>query len=355
MTVLISTLLAAAIVQTAAPFPPVQNARVETRQAASVDAAIRTLALPNEPVWIGWRVPMIDGDRTVCSSWNDGHTSVVGEMLEGRRTGDAPVTFGATGTVRLEAGTQLVVLARVVDGRLDRLRSVDDGCPLDGGGRSVYWLSGISAAESVRYLDSLTHQGPLNITTNRRSAESAISALSLHRDATASAVLDRLSSRDSDRALRRQAFSALARTRGARGLQQLRTLLANEPDTDMRQALTVAIAESPEPDATAALLTLARNDTTANVRADAANRYVRRAGAAGLPDAMALLNAERDDNVKRRIVNGIAELPPSVSTPALLALARTHTNLVVQKEAVSALSRSKDAAALSYLEELVRQ
>lgn len=255
----------------------------------------------------------------------------------------------------MEAGTQLVVLARVVDGGLDRLRTVDDGCPMDAGGRSLYWLTGITSAESVRYLDTLTRQDAINITANRRAAESAISALSLHRDAAATAVLDRLSVRGGERTLRRPAFNALARTRGAHGLQQLQTLLASEVDTDMRQALTTAIAESPQPEATAALLALARDEPAANVRGDAANRYVRRAGQAGVTNALALLNTERDDNVKRRIVNGIADLPPSISTPALLNLARTNTNLAVQKEAVNALGRSKEPAALSLLEELVRK
>lgn len=357
MTVLLSALLAAALTQTAAvPFPAVQNARVETRQAASIDTAVRTLGNPNEPVWIGWRVPMIDGDRTVCSSWSDGRTTVVGDALEGRGSNVNPVTFpAAAGPVRIEAGTQLLVLARVVDGRLDRLRTVDDGCPMDGGGRSFYWLTGITPAESVRYLDSLTRQDAINITANRRAAETAISALSLHHDAAATAVLDRLSARAGERTLRRPAFSALARTRGAHGLQQLQTLLAAEVDTDMRQALTTAIAESPQPEATAALLALARTETAVNVRGDAANRYVRRAGPADIANVLALLNTERDDNVKRRIVSGIAELPPSISTPTLLNLARTNTNLAIQKEAVSALGRSKDAAAGAFLEELVKR
>lgn len=357
MMLLLSAFVAAALTQSAAaPTPPVQNARVETRQATSLDAAIRSLGTPAEPVWLGWRVPMIDGDRTVCSSWNDGHTSVVGDWLEGRDSAAPPVTTPAPGgPVRLEGGTGLVVLARVVDGRLDRLRAIDDACPIDGGGRSLYWLSGITSAESVRYLDTLTKQDALNITANRRTAESAISALSLHRDPAATVVLDRLSSRNSERTLRRPAASALARTRGGHGVQQIQALLRDEADSDMRQSLMNAIAESPQPEATAMLLAIAKDDASPNVRGDAANRYVRRAGQAGVPNALALLNAERDDNAKRRIVNGIAQLPAPVSTPALLNLAQSNTNLVVRKEAIGALSRSKDAAALSFLEDVVRR
>jgi HEAT repeat protein len=299
---------------------------------------------------------MVDGDPNVCSTWGDGRVFVRGETLEARPLGSQPPQFPtAAGPARLESGTAVVVLARMVEGRLERLRAIGDDCPIDAGGRTVYWLNGITPAESVRYLDGLTRSDALNISTNRRIAESALAAIALHRDPAATAVLDRLSGREGDRLLRRQAASALARTRGAHGFERVSALLKDESDRDMRQALVSALGESPQPAATDALLALAKADTNGTVRAEAAYRYVRRAGQAGLQAALALLNTDTDDNVKRRVVSAIALLPAPTSSPVLIELARTNPSLVVRKEAVSALGRSKDTGAVQFLEELVNR
>jgi HEAT repeat protein len=54
-------------------------------------------------------------------------------------------------------------------------------------------------------------------------------------------------------------------------------------------------------------------------------------------------------------VSGLSRLPANDSIPALLQLARTSPNPVVRKEAVSALSHSKDPRAMALMEELIRR
>ena len=52
--------------------PPIQNGRVETRQASSIDREVQTIAkAATDPAWVGWRVPMVDGDRDLCSTYGD--------------------------------------------------------------------------------------------------------------------------------------------------------------------------------------------------------------------------------------------------------------------------------------------
>jgi hypothetical protein len=346
--------LVAAVGGLTAQQPTVQNGRVETRTATAIDRELATLGGGPDPVWIAWQVPMIDGDRNLCSSWSDGRTYVRGATLEPRGLGaEMPQFAAATGPARLEGGTGLIVLLRMIDGRLERLRMLGDDCPIDAGGRTFYWLTGIAPAESVRYLDTLTRQESLSTSGTRQIVESAIAAIALHRDQTATAVLDRLSSKTTDRSLRRQAAAALASGRGAYGFDRITALIKEEPDRDLRQAFVGALAQSPQPGAAPALLALARSDSQPAVRGEAAYHYVRRSGQAGLSTAVTLIDAEADDGVKRRIVSGIGTLPGPVSSPVLIDLARTNRNLVVRKEAVSALGRSKDPTAIAFLEELV--
>jgi hypothetical protein len=331
--------------------PAVQNGRIETRPVSSIARDLVALGGGAQPVWVAWQVPMIDGDRNLCSTWGDGFTSIRAEFLEGRQPGsDAP---SSGGPVRLEAGTNIVVLARVVNGQLDRLRTIGGDCPIDAGGRTVYWLTGVTPAASVQYLESLAEQAPQSVGPTRRHVDSAVSAITYHADASATAALERFAAKQADTTLRRQAVSGLASTRGAYGFDHVMALIRAETNRDLRAAFVSSLGNSPQPAAVTALLQFARTDTDAHVRAEAAVRYVRRAGAAGLTNAVTLLEADADDNVKRRVVSAIATLPGVVASPALIQLARSSPSLVVRKEAVASLGRSKEPEAMAFVEGLL--
>src|SRR5262245_2659639 len=235
--------------------PTVQNGRVETRQATAVDRELSALGAGPDAVWVGWRAPMVDGDPNVCSTWSDSRYFSRGESLEPRPMGaDQPAFPAPSGPVRLEGNTNVVILARMIGGTLERLRVIGDDCPIDAGGKTVYMLNGITPAESARYLETLTRLEALNVSANRRLAESAVTAIGLQRDQAATAALDRLSAAGVDRSLRRQAVSALARTRGAHGYEVVTALIKTERDRDTRQGFVSALAESNQPQVPDALL-----------------------------------------------------------------------------------------------------
>src|SRR6187399_1830525 len=101
--------------------PSVHNGVVRTLAATTVDGAVRSVGISREPVWIGWREPMVNGGHRVCASWGDGDVIVRGLTLE-PRTGDGrPQLTPAVGPLHLEAGTDVVVLLRIVDARVERL------------------------------------------------------------------------------------------------------------------------------------------------------------------------------------------------------------------------------------------
>lgn len=367
MTRLVTAILVAATASVAAaqtPQPPslIQNGRVETRTGQSVDQEIKALTSA-DPVWLVWRVPMVAGDRDLCSSfYSDRNVYARGYMMDWAPPGriDAmgmPQVTPPKGPVQIEAGTGLLVLVRAFEGSAERVRTLADDCPIDAGGRTVNWLSAITPAESVRFLEGLTRLDRLDQVSRysaearRSTAGSAVTAISLHRDPAADAVLDRLATTGD---LRRQAAQALASTRGGHGFATVQKLTAAEKDPEMRRMLVGALGQTRETGTTEALRPYLR-DADARVRAETIYWFAQRGGTAVVAEVTKLVESETDDNVRRRGVSGISRLPANDSIPVLLQLARSSPNAVVRKEAVSALSHSKDPRAMALMEELIKR
>jgi hypothetical protein len=278
--------------------PRIENGRVELRTATAIDREIASLAAgQSDPLWVGWRVPIADGRHGGCCVYDDGagdgQNAVRGCFVEQPATPGVralPQIAPPTSPVPLEAGSGLVLLVRVANGHVDRLRPLGDDCPLDAGGRTVYWLQNASAADSLRFLTGLM-----------------------------------------------AAPDAATRTQAQR----------------LRASALSAIALHLEPAATGVLRDAAQRDADANVRAEAAYWLAQR-GDAAMKDALGLLDTDAPDLVKRRTVQGIARLPDAAGLPVLLDLAGASRSLVVRKAAVQALGRSSDPRARTYVEGLLK-
>jgi HEAT repeats len=338
-----------------APLPTIQNGRVETRQASSLDrdiAAAKTTSA--DPVWVAWRVPIADGQRGNCSTYVNDYTYVRGDYLEGNSSNSAPLAPPA-GAVSLEGGSGLVMLVRLLDGRVDRLRTVGDDCPLDAGGRTLYWLQGVAPADSVKYLETLLKPTDgLNPAQEERVSLSAVSAIALHRDPAADVVLDRLATGNSDSSLRRSARSSLGSNRGAHGFDTLRKLIETEHTPDVRRQLITSLGQTRQPGTADALLAIAKTDSDAKTRAEAVYWVPLRGGPRLVPEVTRIIATDASDEVKQRAVKGLARLPDEDRVPLMLDLARTSSAQVVRKEAVAALGQSKDPRAMAFLEGLLK-
>jgi hypothetical protein len=364
-------------IQAQLPAPvQIQNGRVEMRTGTAIDREIAAVSGPasTDPVWIAWRAPMIAGDRDVCGWYIDRQSTVRGSFVEDELRSSnppSPTGFGGqafevqsspkitppTGPVPLEAGTQIVVLVRAIGGKVERLRSVADDCPMDAGGRTVYWLSGVTGAESVRFLGTLTRPAASDrsmFESEREVASGAVRAIGYHAEASADAFLDQVAGDHSDSSVRHQAASSLATSRGEHGAATVTRLIAAAKEPDERRSLTIALGQSHEASAVNTLRSLTR-DPDAKVRAEAAYYFILRGGAAAIQDALALIASDPDDSVRRRAVNGLARLSGNAGVPSLIQLVRTSQNATVRKEAVSALSQSKDPRAIALMEELLKR
>ena len=80
-----------------------------------------------------------------------------------------------------------------------------------------------------------------------------------------------------------------------------------------------------------------------------------RGGAGVIPEAMKLIASDPDDTVRKRVIAGVSRLPDNAGIAPLIALVRTSQNAVVRKEAVNALSQSKDPRAVALLEEILKR
>lgn len=160
---LMSIAAAAAFAQQAA----IENARLETH-ALNASIAARLAQLGAGPFWAGYSEPAVpgnQGDNCCFDTGCRGHAS------------DAPV--------RLEAETSVVVLVRMENGKVDRLRVSSPDCKLDGGGLPFYWITRVPADASVAWLKSQVSGPEMN---------QAVLAIALHSGTAADRALDELSS-----------------------------------------------------------------------------------------------------------------------------------------------------------------
>jgi hypothetical protein len=215
------------------PPPLIQNGRVETRSGTAIDREIAALPRQDDAIWVGWRVPIRDGQRAGCCIYSDDSgpaaESVHGCFVEtpAASDGGTPPQIGPTRSpIPLEAGSGVVLLLRIVQARVDRMRTLGDDCPLDAGGRTVYWLSGVTPAESVRFLSALGG-GADGLATDqqRRVQNAAASALALHREPSAVDALIGQARSNPNLSVRKSAVAALGRTRDPRAVAYLESLL----------------------------------------------------------------------------------------------------------------------------------
>jgi len=301
--------------------PHVQNARMEIRAAAGgLDATLRSIVNAQAaPAWVGYAVPIISGDRQMCC-WND---QVRGCFLE-PSSNDRRVVISNNQTVKLEGPTQLVVLYRIENRQVDKVRSFSPECDLDAGGLPFIWLTGVNGAESVKVLEGIAKDIPSGAARDQtRRVESAELAIAMHADPAADQALEDLLAPGQAETVRRQAIFGLAQRNNTRALNLL----------------------------TAA----AHNDRSPRIRGEAlfwlAQRAGRKVAESAINDAIA---NDPETEVKKKAVFALTQMPSGEGVPLLIQVARTNRNPEVRKQAMFWLGQSKDERALAFIEEVLK-
>ena len=196
----------------AAQTPRLSNGRIETRTvSAGVAKDLPALAATlSEPTWVGYTQPLVDGNHEMCDDWNDG------------------VRYSSsTEAIRLEPADFFFVMFRVEDQVITRIRTYSASCPLDAGGKPVYWFNNVTVDASISYLKTFIGQN-----ATRRLNDSAVTALAL---TDGQRALDELMAMARDGAtlsVKGNGLFWLAQRAGQKAVGTIAAAIENDPDTE---------------------------------------------------------------------------------------------------------------------------
>jgi hypothetical protein len=368
----VATALAVGVAITAQQ-PRIANARVTAQPAESPFAqSFRALVSRQADVaWLGYAVPVVDSERIMCcfggdTTWingnvvmSDGGGCCRACRLEPSADGTSMATRapGATGggatknVVRLDGSDRMIVLFRVADRAVDRIRVFSEDCELDAGGRAVTWLESVRPADSIALLESFATPADGR---RDRITDGAITAIALHGDTAADTSLERLVAQNQPEAVRKKVTFWLGNTRGARGLVTLRRVLGEDPSAEVQKAAVFGVSQSKEGGAFDVLLGLARTDPSPRIRGEAVFWLAQKAGQKVAAAITERIEQDPDTEVKKRAVFALSQMPKDEGVPLLINVARTHTNPAVRKQAMFWLGQSRDSRAVEFFAEILK-
>jgi hypothetical protein len=280
--------------------PRITNATVRAQPAGSplVPLFQRIVSAQTGVAWIGYSVPAAEGHTMCCngsgSTWGDGCCSACRLEPSSSAAGVATASSGAAtaGPVQLEGTTRMVVLFRVADRRIERIRVFSEACELDAGGRPVEWLDNVNPLDSVSLLETLATSDAA-ASPRERTSSSALLAIALHGGAA----------RDS---------------------------------------------------ATETLVRLARTASATRTRGDALFWLAQMAGTKAAAAITERIEQDPDTDVKKKAVFALSQLPKDEGVPLLINVARTNANPAVRKQAMFWLGQSKDPRAIDFFAEILK-
>jgi HEAT repeat protein len=313
-------------------------------------------------------VPVVDGERIMCCFGGDNGTWINGQIvvdggnsccracrLEPAADGTSMATrapaAAARNIVRLEGSDRMVVLFRVLDRAVDRIRVFSEDCELDAGGRTITWLEDVRPADSIALLE--TFAAPADGRRDRI-VDGAVTAIALHGDAAADAALERLVAVGQPEAVRKKVTFWLGNARGARGLAVLRRVLQNDPSGEVQKSAVFGVSQSKEAGAEDILIGLARSDPNPRIRGEALFWLAQKAGTRVASTITESLERDPDTEVKKRAVFALSQMPKDQGVPLLINVAKTHANPAVRKQAMFWLGQAKDPRAVEFFAEILK-
>jgi len=322
----------------------IRNAKVETVSASgNLQQQISDFAARQSGIaWIGYAVPAVRGNRTICC------------FDEGWQTN------GCCGTCRLESehntfsGSRdecddvetksVTVLYRVADKQIGTLRLFSENCAVDAGGVPVTVVTGADPKQSIAYLSAfVTKDGAGHL--SRR----ALDAIAEHADASADTALDRFVAADYPLKIREHAAFWLGVARGAHGYATIKRLIESDPDDHFRDKLTFPLSQSKEAGAEEELIHTAKQDSSSRVRGQALFWLAQKAGKKVAGVINDSIDNDPDTDVKKKAVFALSQLPDHEGVPKLIDVAKNNKNPAVRKQAVFWLGQSNDPRALDFI------
>jgi hypothetical protein len=357
--VLIGTCMVLAAAMHGAAQGRIANAKTETRSAAlGLDREVRAAAARGALTWIGYRMPMVAGPRQMCcfDTISDASTCCGVCRLESgsgvsMNTGDLRDSRG--GRITLEPATEFLVLARLENGAVTRVRTFTPDCDIDATGLSVVWLNDVKPDESIAWLSSLVASSPDSGDGHDRVGKTAMTAIALHNVAAADRALESFVAPARPEWLRGDTAFWLGNSRGEAGARLLARMIAEDPSDKVRDKVTFGLSVSKVPAALTTLIATARDDRSTKVRGQALFWLAQKAGTQAVAVIAGAIDNDPDTEVKKKAVFALSQLPKDEGVPKLMDVARNNRNPEVRKQAMFWLGQSKDPRAVKFFEDIL--
>jgi len=336
--------------------PSIVNGNVQKRAVTSnLGAEFRDLVkTQSAPVWIGYGVPAVDGDREACCFNNDSSGRSCGQC----RLEDGNGSFTSNSekrTAHLE-NQFLIVMFRVENRAVEKVRTFSEDCELDAGGRTIHWLTNVNPAQSVEMLASMVKGSARDLESDGDQdhiADGAVAAIAQHAAPEADAALRGFVAPDQPEKLRERAAFWMGAARGKAGFDMLKSLAHSDRDDRFREKLMFDLSVSKEPGAVDTLIDSAHHDESPHVRGQAIFWLAQKAGKKAEGAITEAIERDPETEVKKKAVFALSQLPKDDGVPLLIQTARSNSNPVVRKDAMFWLGQSNDPRALEFFEQVL--
>jgi len=223
------------------------NAQLTSRQSTrGLDVEIQSAAAQNGPSWIAYRVSTVRGPQHMCNSNN-----------------------WTTTKMMLEPATELTVLVRIENGRIDRIQTATPDCEIDAGALPVIWLEGISPAQSAAWLTAQIKSAETAGQRTPKIVDSALRALIWHPGDEPINTVVALARDDRRPFVRSQALFWLSQRAGQQAVGAIRSAIDNDPETEVKRKAVFALSQLPKDEGVPMLIDIARNNRNREVRRQA--------------------------------------------------------------------------------------
>jgi hypothetical protein len=337
----------------------ISNAKTESRSAAQgLEREVRAAAARSAVTWIGYRAPMVAGPRQMCCFDTISDSSFSGGMCRlesgggvSMNTGDGRDRNGSR--VLLEPATELLILARLENGIVSRVRTFTPDCDIDAGAMPLVWVTDVKPDDSIAWLASLVAAAPDSGEGHDRVGKTAVSAIALHNTPAADRALESFVAPTRPESLRGDVAFWLGSVRGEAGARLLARMIAQDPSDKVRDKVTFGLSVSKVPAALTTLIATARDDKSTRVRGQALFWLAHKAGQEALATIANAIDNDPETEVKKKAVFALSQLPKDEGVPKLMELARTNRNPEVRKQAMFWLGQTHDPRAVKFFEEIL--
>jgi HEAT repeat protein len=318
--------------------PEIVHGQLSSQTATQgVATALSSLKKQQAPAWLGYSVPAID---TFSSGGEDNRVSYLEPAKD--------ASGHNIGNYKKQSYDHVVILLRVVDGAIDKLRIDNPDRQIDAGGDAFTWLNAVDPEDSIRFLTNLAQKSQ-----DRKLRDSYILAISLHQSSAATKALADLTAPANGKDLREKAAFWLASQRGHDGLVVIERLTHEDTDPTFREKLTFDLTLSREPAALDDLVRMAHNDASPEVRKKAQFWMANKGGKKIAGDLRQSAESDPEVSIRKSAVFALSRLPAPEAATELIAIANSSKDPAVRRQAIFWLGESKDPKALDYLSKLL--